>query len=187
MDECFKQTVWMRGMLAELGHPQLKPTVIYSDSKSAISLATEMKIGTNSSHVTMRINYLREQIAAGTVKIVFINTEANVADILTKPLSAELHNEFSSVLQHGLGGVPPIASPLFTNEELNRHTFAKMKAARQRQLAAVRRDKVPTASALFAKAKSARQRQLMARRDKPPSASSLSAIERLLDSSRLRP
>ena len=57
-----------------------------------------------------------------------------------------------------------------------------MKAARQRQLAAVRRDKVPSASALLAKIQSARQRQLTARCDKAPSAPSLSLIERLLDS-----
>ena len=159
MDECFRQAVWLRGMLAELGHPQLKPTVIYSDSKSAIALATLSKIGDNSGHITMRINYLREQIQAGTVRVIFINTEANIADILTKPLPADLHREFSSVLLHGFGGVPPIASPLFSNEELNRRTFAKMKAARQRQL--------------------------VARRDKAPSAAALSAIERAMDSSTL--
>ena len=113
----------------------------------------------NSGHSTMRINYLREQIQAGTVRVIFINTEANIADILTKPLPADLHKEFSSVLLHGFGGVPPIASPLFSNEELNRRTFAKMKAARQRQL--------------------------VARRDKAPSAAALSAIERAMDSSTL--
>jgi hypothetical protein len=95
----------------------------------------------------MRINYVREQIEAGTVQLVFVGTDFNVADILTKSLDADLHTRHSNVLLHGFEGVIPRQDMINTPEEIRRRDFAKMRAAKKRSDNA-RKAKPPTATAL---------------------------------------
>jgi hypothetical protein len=40
IDETVRQAIWLRGFLAELGFPQIEPTVLYTDSQSAKTHST---------------------------------------------------------------------------------------------------------------------------------------------------
>ena len=46
-------------------------------------------------HVDIRYKYVNEYLEDGTVKIIFVKSAENDSDILTKNLSAELHNKHS--------------------------------------------------------------------------------------------
>jgi hypothetical protein len=56
LDEVIRQAVWLRNFLAELIYHQSKPTVIYVDSKSSISISESLKTGSNQAHDD-EINY----------------------------------------------------------------------------------------------------------------------------------
>eukprot|EP01035_Chromulina_nebulosa_P025366 gene25366-33109_t len=96
IDAAAIQTIWLRGFLAELGFTQPNPTVFYTDSASAIDLGELFRVGKNSIHMTMRLNFIHECIQNGTISLKYINTNLEVADVLTNllPVSAhELHTQ----------------------------------------------------------------------------------------------
>jgi hypothetical protein len=102
-----RQAIWLRGFLEELGFPQLEPTVIYTDSQSAKTLIDSFNIGNNSAHLTMRINYLHEQVEQGIIALKYIDTLNQVADILTKLLPVHSHEFFTETLTLGHHGIDP--------------------------------------------------------------------------------
>jgi hypothetical protein len=107
IDETVRQAIWLRGFLEELGFPQLEPTVIYTDSQSAKTLIDSFNIGNNSAHLTMRINYLHEQVEQGIIALKYIDTLNQVADILTKLLPVHSHEFFTETLTLGHHGIDP--------------------------------------------------------------------------------
>ena len=56
----------------------------------------------------MRINFLHEQITGKVIELKFINTENEVADVLTKLLPVESHRRHSEILLLGHKGIPPV-------------------------------------------------------------------------------
>jgi hypothetical protein len=56
-----------------------------------------------SRHFNRDINYVRECQQEGLVKLIFILTDWNPADVLTKILGADKHTRFTSMLLLGVG------------------------------------------------------------------------------------
>ena len=76
---------WIREMLEFLHCKQNKPTIIYEDNEAAIGMLTGMtNLGTKSKHIKWRYNYALQTIKENTVRVEWINTEKQIADILTK-------------------------------------------------------------------------------------------------------
>ena len=65
------------------------PTVIYIDNTSAIQLAKDLHSCQRSRHIERRFLKLREWVAAGEIKLEYIDTKENPADALTKHLDAD--------------------------------------------------------------------------------------------------
>lgn len=105
IDMVCREIVYMRDVLKFLGYEQSNPTRIYVDSCSAIELCKILKVNHKARHINMRIHYIRELINARIIELVFVPTKFNVADVLTKALSYELHVRHIDILMHGHGGV----------------------------------------------------------------------------------
>jgi hypothetical protein len=54
-------------------------------------------------HFNRDINHVRECVQLGLVSLVFVPTDDNPADILTKILGEEKHCKFTDMLLHGVG------------------------------------------------------------------------------------
>ena len=80
------ETLWARGLLAELGAPQAGPTVLWVDNSGAVAIASDAASIGRSRHIARRANFCLEANAGGAVRQRWLSTEANVADVLTKPL-----------------------------------------------------------------------------------------------------
>jgi hypothetical protein len=106
LDETIRVVVHTRDILEFLGHAQTDPTVIYADNRSMIELCQTLKSTANTRHINLRINYLRECINKRLVRLVFVPTGENVADILTKPLPKTLFEKHREKLLRGFGGNP---------------------------------------------------------------------------------
>ena len=111
IDNAIRMAIWLRGFLEELGFEQFEPTVLHTDSVSAKALADICNIGTNSSHLVMRINYIHECVEAGIISLKYINTLNEVADVLTKLLPVEPHEQHSRFLLEGHNSQEPVAMP----------------------------------------------------------------------------
>jgi hypothetical protein len=69
--------IWARGFLAELGFEQLTPTTIWTDSASALLLATTFQLSSKSQHLTMRINAIHQEVSNKVIVIKYIDTDGN--------------------------------------------------------------------------------------------------------------
>jgi hypothetical protein len=83
-----KEAVWFQQLLsAELGI-DARSTNIYCDNQSAIALVNNPTFHQRTQHIDVRLFYIRELQESKKVNIVYLNTEQQIADILTKPLAA---------------------------------------------------------------------------------------------------
>ena len=130
--ECARQTVWTRGFLEEVGHPQSSPTVIYTDSQSAMAMVKTGSSTSRANHLVRVYNYLCQEVTAGNVDLKYITAEDQVADILTKPLSAEISLTFAHKLKYGFDGVEPESGNVSDPHQLRLRQLSRMRAAKRR-------------------------------------------------------
>jgi hypothetical protein len=93
-----------RHILEFLGYKLNEPTIIFMDNKSAIELCKTLKQNHKARNINMRIQFIRYCINERLIELVFIRSENNVADILTKPLGKRLFEKHSDKLLNGFGG-----------------------------------------------------------------------------------
>jgi hypothetical protein len=101
IDMAIRSAAYIRELLLELGCEQRKPTKLYVDNKSAIDICETLKVGHKTRHINVRLQYIREQVNARAVELVFVPSEQNVADILTKPLHITAFHRCQEKLLHG--------------------------------------------------------------------------------------
>ncbi len=95
--------VWFRMLVGDFGIHRCyrDPVHVFSDNKSAICIANNPITHKHSRHIDRRLHWLREQCLAGTLKVVFISTDVNVSDIMTKALRRDLFRRHRDSLLHG--------------------------------------------------------------------------------------
>jgi hypothetical protein len=77
---------WLWNILGELHMTPALPTVVYSDSQSAIHLALNPVFHGRSKHIKNKYHFIRDIISDGLMCLEKIPTDLNVADSLTKAL-----------------------------------------------------------------------------------------------------
>ncbi|GJX42381.1 integrase, catalytic region, zinc finger, CCHC-type containing protein [Tanacetum coccineum] len=63
--------------------------LMYCDNKSAIALCCNKVQHSQSKHIDIKFNFIKEQVENGVVELYFVNTEYQLADIFTKALGRE--------------------------------------------------------------------------------------------------
>jgi hypothetical protein len=102
-DAC-KEIVPTRDMLALMGCPQTGATLLYTDSQAAVDLISNIfAMHPKTRHFNRDINYVRQCQQEGVVELIFVPTDFNPADILTKVLGVEKHVRFTAMLLIGVG------------------------------------------------------------------------------------
>ncbi|CAI7840377.1 unnamed protein product, partial [Closterium sp. NIES-54] len=92
-------------LLADLGErPRTAPT-LFADNKAMILLCREPRLETRVKHIDVRYFLLRELQRRGQVRLDFVASEANTADLFTKALAPGDHHRFCVLL--GLVEVGP--------------------------------------------------------------------------------
>ena len=71
---------------------------MYVDNTGAIYLANNYSTGPRTKHIDIQVHFVRELIINGILKVVFIKSEDNDADIFTKNVSEELFDKHSNKL-----------------------------------------------------------------------------------------
>ena len=81
-----KDFQWARDFLEELTYPQPTFSPLFIDNSCTIDNVRASKISKASRANTLRINHIREQEQLGNVKVFFVRSEHNIADLHTKAL-----------------------------------------------------------------------------------------------------
>ena len=86
------ELMFIRMILMFLGIRVKLPIVVHCDNVGAIFLSYNAKISQRTMHIDTKYRYEGEWVEEGIVKVVFVRSENNIADILTKNTSQETFN-----------------------------------------------------------------------------------------------
>ena len=92
------EAIWLRKLLVGLFGRELRPTVIYCDNQSCIKLSENPVFHDQSKHIEIRYHFIRDWVQRGAVQLVYVSTDDQVADILTKSLLKGKHEHFRDLM-----------------------------------------------------------------------------------------
>ena len=93
-----KEAIWLRRLIGEIFKPIEGPTVLFSDSQSAIALAKDGHYHARTKHIDIRYHFIRYIIEEGTIKLNYCPTDDMTADTLTKALPSVKAKHFATAL-----------------------------------------------------------------------------------------
>ncbi|KAG8480392.1 hypothetical protein CXB51_025103 [Gossypium anomalum] len=93
------ELVWLQSLLAELSVSVQKKTLVWCDSSTTVAVAGNPVLHSKFKHVELDVFFVREKVASGVLQVGHVPSEGQVADVLTKPLSALLFTKFRRQLQ----------------------------------------------------------------------------------------
>ena len=82
------EVVWLRWLLADMGVYISRPTSLYCDNESAIMIAKNSVFHERTKHIEIDCHFTRHHLQKGTISLPYVPSKLQIADILTKPLSA---------------------------------------------------------------------------------------------------
>ncbi|CAI7888203.1 unnamed protein product [Closterium sp. NIES-54] len=89
---------WLTYLLTDLGEKPRSPPVLYVDNKAMIALCQEHRLEHRTKHIALRYFLARELQQHGQLRLAYVATRANTANIFTKALPPGDHQRFSTVL-----------------------------------------------------------------------------------------
>jgi len=92
------EVMFYRGVLRDLGVDVSEPTVVRVDNRSALALAQDRRSCHRSRHILRRYLKIRELVSEQHIRVEYVNTTENAADLLTKALDRETHWRHTRVL-----------------------------------------------------------------------------------------
>jgi len=79
--------IYIRQVLMDLGLKQYEPTMIMEDNQACIAMSNNPITHKRTKHIDVRYHFVREKVESKEVELVYLPTQYQLADILTKPLS----------------------------------------------------------------------------------------------------
>ena len=93
--EAAKEAVWIRGFINDLRIPGIfiKSVPLYVDCNSALKLTRNPEYHSKSKHIDVKHHFIRQKVEDGTINTERVSTKDNLADVLTKALPRDSHND----------------------------------------------------------------------------------------------
>ena len=66
-----------------------EPIPIFCDNTNAISISKNSVMHSKTKHIPIKYRFVREQVAEKNIKLEYVGTKEQIADIFTKPLPRE--------------------------------------------------------------------------------------------------
>nr|GEW05564.1 retrovirus-related Pol polyprotein from transposon TNT 1-94 [Tanacetum cinerariifolium] len=88
LSNCCAQILCMRSQLTDYGLGFIKIPMYY-DNKSAIALCCNNVQHSRSKHIDIRYHFIKEHVENGVIEFYFVNTEYQLADLITKALGRD--------------------------------------------------------------------------------------------------
>lgn len=83
---------WLKNLIKEFGYDS--KIYILEDNQSVIRIAENNESNKRLKHMDVKYCFINEKVSSGLVKITYINTDCNTADMFTKPLGKQLFERF---------------------------------------------------------------------------------------------
>lgn len=86
---CTQEVLWVRAMHKDLGHEQVGATLVWEDNQGAIGLANNAGYNARTKHADIRHHFIRENVARDIIVVIYVSTDDQLADMLTKGLGTK--------------------------------------------------------------------------------------------------
>ena len=110
-----KPTVYVRGMVGDMGYPQLKPSRVGVDNQSVMAVSESIMVAWKNRHIPVHYFKIRQLILDKELELYYVPSDENVADAITKSLGPELLEKHRASIMSKL---PPMGHdaeiPLFS-------------------------------------------------------------------------
>jgi hypothetical protein len=88
------ESIWLRKLLTCLFDLEMRETMILCDNQSCIKMTENLVFHDRSKHIETRYHFICDMVQRGALKLQYISTYEQVADVLTKPLSCVKFEHF---------------------------------------------------------------------------------------------
>lgn len=92
--EASKEAIYLKNLLFELKCRNDLPQLLYNDNQGAQLLTKQFVFHKRSKHIDIRLHFVGTAVENNCIKIEYLNTNSMPADIFTKSLSCQKHNNF---------------------------------------------------------------------------------------------
>ncbi|GJY31684.1 ribonuclease H-like domain-containing protein [Tanacetum coccineum] len=89
---------WIHNLLGELHTPLLSATLVYCDNVKAIYMIANSVQHQQTKHIKIDIHFVRDMVARSQVRVLYVPSRYQYADIFTKGLPSALFEEFHTSL-----------------------------------------------------------------------------------------
>ena len=86
--ECVKRVRYVEQLARAFGLRVSKPVTVYGDNQASLLIAKKGVIS-RTKHLDFRKFYVKDLLDSGELKLEYVSTEENLADLMTKPLGRQ--------------------------------------------------------------------------------------------------
>ncbi|CAI5928663.1 unnamed protein product [Closterium sp. NIES-64] len=101
---------WLTYLLTGLGEPPRSPPVLYVDNKAMLALCREQRLEHRTKHIALRYFLACELLQRGQLRLAYVASEANTADVFINALAHCDHQRFCTQL-----GLVPVLPHLLSS------------------------------------------------------------------------
>ncbi len=115
--QCTKEAIWLRKLMADVGLVQDGATSIMCDNQGCIALAKNPTHHFRTKHIDIQHHFVQEKLESGEIGLKYCPTQDMVADVLTKALAKERHQNLTRSM--GLGVLDYLQSGSVENYDVD--------------------------------------------------------------------
>jgi hypothetical protein len=97
MSECITQMIWLRNLLREINEDP--SCSLFCDNQAAIQAVKNQASPSKAKHIEIRYHFIKDLVNGGDMKIRYIPSKENLADVMTKALSKSIHHDAAQMLR----------------------------------------------------------------------------------------
>ena len=98
MSKVAKEVKFVYQVLTSMGFKVKLPIVVRVDNLGAIFMSDNISVSQRTKHVDVRFRFVQQFTLENFIKVIFVKSEDNDADLFTKNLSGEKHKKHSDKL-----------------------------------------------------------------------------------------
>ena len=95
MSRAVQQAMWLSSFFDEVSLLQKHPVTIFIDNNGSIDMTKTYRGHKRTKHIDIRHHFVKEKAEMGEFKPIYIPSEDNVADLLTKALPRDATRNFA--------------------------------------------------------------------------------------------